>query len=204
YVKAVGQPSLTNKISGGVQLTIPNLPPTAVLSVSPSSGIVPVTISASTAGSGDVDGTIVASNINFGDGSAPVSGSSAAHTYSAAGTYVVTATLTDNLGATSSKSMTVVVSPAPNKPPVAAVSVSPSSAYGPVTVNVSAAGSSDPDGTIASAVINFGDGTAAAGLTASHTYQTAGSYTVIATVTDNQGASSSASAGVTVKAHETA
>src|SRR5262249_20191949 len=202
YVKAVGRPSLTNKISGGVQLTIPNLPPRAVLSVTPSTGIAPVTVSASSAGSSDVDGTIVASSINFGDGSAPVNGASAVHSYGAAGTYIVTATVTDNLGATSSSFATVVVSPVPNKPPLAAVSVTPSSAYGPVTVDVSAAGSSDPDGTIASAVINFGDGTTATGLAASHTYNLAGTYTVIATVTDNQGASSSAGAGVTVKSPE--
>ena len=203
YVKAVGRPSLTNKISSGVQLTIPNLPPTAALSVTPSSGIVPVTVSASTAGSSDIDGSVVASSINFGDGSAPVNGSSATHSYGAPGTYLVTATVTDNLGATSSSSATIVVSPPPvNKPPVAAVSLSPSSAYGPVTVNVNAAGSSDPDGSIASAVIDFGDGTTAMGLTASHTYKLSGTYTVRATITDNQGASSSASAGVTVKAPE--
>jgi PKD repeat protein len=203
YVKAVGRPSLTNKMSAGVQLTVPNQSPIATLSVTLSSGVVPVTVGASTAGSNDVDGTIVASSINFGDGSAPINGPSATHIYNSAGTYLVTATVTDNLGATSSKSASVVVSPVvSNKPPVAAVSVTPSSAYGPVTVNVSATGSSDPDGTIASAVINFGDGTAAAGLTASHTYPLAGTYTVTATVTDNQGASSSASASVTVKAPE--
>ena len=33
FVKAVGKPTLTNKMSGGVQLTIPNQPPTAALSI---------------------------------------------------------------------------------------------------------------------------------------------------------------------------
>lgn len=204
YVEAVGKPSLTNKMSAGVQLTVPNLPPVAALNVTPSTGVAPLTMSASAAGSSDPDGTIVSTNISFGDGSAAISGASATHIYKTAGTYTVTATVTDNLGATASKSATVVVtSPiVPNKPPIAVISVTPATAYGPVTVNVSAAGSSDPDGTIASTVLSLGDGTTASGLAASHTYGNAGVYTVTAKVTDNQGASSSASTTVTIKAPE--
>ncbi|HMC32596.1 MAG TPA: PKD domain-containing protein, partial [Candidatus Angelobacter sp.] len=126
YVEAVGKPSLTNKMSAGVQITLPNLPPSAVLSVTPTSGIAPVTVSASTAGSNDPDGTIATSSIDFGDGSAAVSTASASHTYNTAGTYTVTATITDNLGATATKSATVVVTAA-NQPPIAALSVTPAS-----------------------------------------------------------------------------
>ncbi|MGE5323170.1 MAG: PKD domain-containing protein, partial [Actinomycetota bacterium] len=64
---------------------------------------------ASTSGSSDPDGSIAKSTINFGDGTATVSGSSASHTYSAAGIYTVTAVVTDNLGASSSTSTTVTV-----------------------------------------------------------------------------------------------
>lgn len=210
YVKATGKPSLTNKISAGVQLTVPNQPPTAALSVSTSSGSVPAsgplptgtTISASTSGSIDVDGTIVASMINFGDGSAIVKAASASHTYGVAGTYTITATVTDNLGAATSKSVTLVVGNATNLPPTAAISATPGRAYAPATVSASAAASSDADGTIASSVISFGDGTTANGLTASHSYSAAGVYTLTAKVTDNAGASSSASTTVTVKAPE--
>jgi PKD repeat protein len=204
FVKAVGKPSLTNKMSAGVQLTVANQPPTAALSVSPATTgtmTAPVTITASTAGSTDPDGSIVSSTINFGDGSAAVSGPSASHTYNVAGTYTITATVTDNLGATASKSATIIVSSS-NQPPIAAISATPGTAYAPATVSVSAAGSSDPDGTIASSVLSFGDGTSASGLAASHKYSTAGVYTLSATVTDNLGASSSASTSVTVKAPE--
>ncbi|HSK42547.1 MAG TPA: PKD domain-containing protein [Candidatus Binatia bacterium] len=210
FVKAVGKASLTNKISGGVQVTIANQPPTAVLSITNSltkssvtgSVVAPASITASTAGSTDADGSIVASTINFGDGSAPVSGSSASHTYSTAGTYTITGTVTDNLGATASKSAAIVVSSSINQPPVAAISATPGSAYAPATVSVSAAGSSDPDGTIANSVISFGDGTSVSGLTASHKFSAAGVYTLTATVTDNLGASSTATTSVTVKAPE--
>jgi PKD repeat protein len=210
FVKATGKPSLTNKISAGVQLTVPNQPPTAALSVSSPAGSVPaagplptgITITASTAGSTDSDGTIVASSINFGDGSAAVKAASASHTYSTTGTYTITATVTDNLGAATSKSAALVVVSAPNRPPIAVISASPGSAYAPATVSASAAGSSDPDGTIASSVISFGDGTTANGLTATHGYSVAGVYTLTAKVTDNASASSSASTTVTVKAPE--
>jgi PKD repeat protein len=191
----------TSTKSATVVVSAPNQPPNAVLSVTPTSGTGPLTVNASTAGSSDPDGTIASTSINFGDGSVAVSAASASHVYNAAGTYTVTATVTDNLGATSTKSATVVVS-APNQPPLAVISATPSSAYGPVSVSVSAAGSSDPDGTIAGTVLNFGDGTTANAVTASHTYSTAGVYTITATVTDNQGASSSASTSVTVKAPE--
>lgn len=209
-VKAVGKPSLTNKMSAGVQVTIANQPPTAALSITNSltntsvtgSVTAPASITASTAGSTDSDGSIVASTINFGDGSAPVSGSSASHTYSTAGTYTITGTVTDNLGATASKSAAIVVSSSTNLPPIAAISATPGAAYAPATISVSAAGSSDPDGTIASSVINFGDGTSASGLTASHTYSAAGVYTLTAKVTDNLGASSTATTSVTIKAPE--
>jgi PKD repeat protein len=209
YVKATGKPSLTNKISAGVQLTVPNQPPTAALSVSASTGGVPAagplptgtTITASTSGSTDVDGAIVASTINFGDGSATVQATSASHTYGTAGTYTITAAVTDNLGASASKSVTLVIG-APNRPPTAVISATPGSAYAPATVSASAAGSSDTDGTIASSVISFGDGAMANGLTASHSYSAAGVYTVTAKVTDNAGASSSASTTVTIKAPE--
>ena len=206
FVKAVGKPSLTNKISGGVQLTVPNQPPIAALSIIPSGNAPPggapsTTVTASTAGSTDPDGSVVSSSINFGDGSAPVNASTASHTYTAAGTYTITATVTDNLGATASKSATVVTA-APNQPPIAAISATPTTSYAPTTVSASAAGSSDPDGTIASSIISFGDGTSASGLTASHRYSAAGIYTVTATVTDNLGASSSASTSVTIKAPE--
>ena len=87
----------------------------------------------------------------------------------------------------------------PNQPPVVAFSISPTNGYSPVTVAASTAGSFDSDGTVSSSTINFGDGVTASGTTASHTYSLGGTYSVIATVTDNLGASSSASATVAVK-----
>lgn len=61
-----------------------------------------------------------------------------------------------------------------------------------------AAGSSDPDGGISSYDWNFGDGSVATGVTASHSYSAAGAYTISLTVTDNGGATGDGSQAVTV------
>jgi PKD repeat protein len=86
---------------------------------------------------------------------------------------------------------------------VARLAVTPSSGVSPVTVTASTAGSSDPDGAIASTSVNFGDGTVASvgpGGAASHVYVAAGTYLVSATVTDNNGAQSTVAVSVNVVA----
>jgi hypothetical protein len=73
-----------------------------------------------------------------------------------------------------------------DQPPVANIAVSQTA---PLSFSVSTAGSTDPDGSIASSTIDFGDGTIAAGPQASHTYATVGAYNITAAVVDNSGAS---------------
>jgi PKD repeat protein len=198
YVKAVGRPAMTNKMSGPIFWTVGNAAPIAKLSVTPASGIAPVTVSASTAGSSDPDGRIASSAIDFGDGTV-VSGATASHVYSVAGNYTVKAIVTDNSGASSVAMSTVSVNA--NRPPVARLTVSPGNGTAPLVVTADATASSDPDGRIASAKINFGDGVVVTGLKASHSYSKAGNYTVTVVVTDDRGANSSATATVSVSAH---
>jgi PKD repeat protein len=85
-----------------------------------------------------------------------------------------------------------------NQPPVAAASANPVSGTAPLNVAFSAAGSSDPDGSIVAYSWNFGDGGAGTGASASHTYTAAGTYTAVLTVTDNGGATGTASVAITV------
>lgn len=197
YVKAVGKASLKNQMTSAITYSVRNLPPTALLSVTPSSGMAPVTVSASTAGSSDSDGTIVGSQIDFGDGTV-VAASSATHVYTAPGVYAIIATVTDNLGSTSTTSS--IVNVVANQPPKAILSLTPRTAVAPVNVSASTTGSSDVDGTIVSSQIDFGDGTVVTGSAATHSYKVPGIYTVIAKVTDNLGATSAASSTVTVAA----
>jgi PKD repeat protein len=85
-----------------------------------------------------------------------------------------------------------------NRAPVAAASASTSAGVAPLAVTFSAAGSSDPDGTLASYQWNFGDGTGSSLASPSHSYA-AGSYSATLTVTDNLGASAtSAPIAITV------
>jgi len=65
-------------------------------------------------------------------------------------------------------------------------------------VNFSGAGSFDPDGSISSYDWQFGDGGTASGVTTSHTYDSAGTYAVVLRVTDNVGATASATKTITV------
>jgi PKD repeat protein len=198
FVKAVGKPSLRNKMSGAVPVTlIGNVAPTAKLSVTPSSGTVPVAVMASTAGSSDPDGTIASTLIDFGDGTA-IAATSGAHTYSAPGTYVVTATVTDNNGATGTATATVMAEA--NQAPVASIAVTPSTGTAPVMVTASTVASTDSDGTVVNSTIDFGDGTVANGPVASHTYNNAGIYTVKGTVKDKGGLAATSSTTVTVSA----
>lgn len=61
--------------------------------------------------SGDPDGTIAGWRFDFGDGSPAVTGlNTATHAFATAGTFTVTLTVTDNLGATGSTTLAVVIS----------------------------------------------------------------------------------------------
>jgi PKD repeat protein len=106
------------------------------------------------------------------------------------------------------QSVTLFVIPASgapaNQPPVASASATPTSGSAPLTVAFNGAASADPDGSIASYAWAFGDGGAASGATANHTYSSAGTYTARLTVTDNQGATDATTLTINVAAGATA
>jgi PKD repeat protein len=114
YVKAVGKPAITNKMSNATYYAatyVPNKPPVAALNLSASSAYTPSTVTADSSGSSDVDGSIASTLVEWGDGTTST-GVVTSHIYPVAGTYTVRATLTDNSGATASTTSTVSIMPA--------------------------------------------------------------------------------------------
>jgi parallel beta-helix repeat protein len=77
--------------------------------------------------------------------------------------------------------------PPPNYPPTASFTFSPAYPFAGCNVTFDGSGSSDPDGTIVNYEWGFGDGNTSTGVTANHSYTSAGTYTVRLMVTDNGG-----------------
>jgi PKD repeat protein len=148
-------------------------------------GIVNETVEFDGTGSSDPDGTIVAYDWDFGDGNTG-SGATATHTYTEDGTYNVTLTVTDDLGATDSAGTTVTIEPG-NQAPIADAS-NPYKGIVNVPVKFDGSDSSDPDGTIVAYDWDFGDGSSGSGAMPTHTYTVDGTYKVTLTVTDDMGA----------------
>jgi PKD repeat protein len=85
---------------------------------------------------------------------------------------------------------------AANVPPTASFT----SAVSDLEATFDASASTDSDGTIASTMWSFGDGTQGTGATISHSYSQAGTFTVTVTVTDNRGGTATSTKDVTVTA----
>lgn len=177
------------------------VPPTAVATASVTAGYAPLTVPLDGSASSDPDGAIVRYAWDFGDGQSSAL-PAPSHIYSAAGTFPVTLTVTDNDGLASSHCLTITVT-FPNLPPTAVASATPASGTAPLTVTLSAAGSADPDGSIVSYAWSFGDGATGTGASVQHLYPSAGTYTARLTVTDNRGATGTAQVTIQVQAAST-
>ncbi|WP_130011476.1 PKD domain-containing protein [Serinicoccus sediminis] len=167
----------------------PNVDPTAQFTTSTDD----LAVSLDASASADEDGEIVGYAWDFGDGETG-EGVTTTHTYAQAGTYEVTLTVTDDRGGEATTTQDVTVAVQPNIEPTAAFTADTDL----LEVSVDASSSVDEDGEIVSYVWDFGDGGVGEGVTAAHTYASAGTYEVTLTVTDDEGAEVSVSEDVTV------
>ena len=88
-----------------------------------------------------------------------------------------------------------------NLPPQASFTATPSSGTSPLSVDFDASASTDPDGQIVSYEWDFGDTQTASGVTVTHVFTVQSEsrvFTVILTVTDDDGATDQATKNIAV------
>ncbi len=92
-----------------------NQPPVANFVASPTTGVAPLAVSFNANLSSDADGTITSYGWAFGDGGTGT-GITTSHTYASAGTYNAVLTVLDNLNASASNTVSIMVAPAAGPP----------------------------------------------------------------------------------------
>ena len=162
-------------------------------------GAAPLTVNFDGSHSSDHGGTIASWDLSFGDGTADATGAGTppatlAHTYTTPGTYTPRLTVVNQVGGTADTTASVTVT-AP--PPVPALTASPPGGVAPAdNVKFDGSATTDPDATIRTWSLSFGDGTPPVtgtgtppSPTALHSFPQAGDYGVTLTVTDSKGVS---------------
>ena len=175
-----------------------NKTPVAAFTYSPANPVVNQTLTFNASTSYDPDGFITEYEWQFDDG-ANATGEVVTHTYTSTGNYTVTLTVTDNATATNTTSKVIRVTQLQNKTPVAAFTYSPANPVVNQTLTFNASASYDPDGFITGYEWQFDDGANATGEVVTHTYTSAGNYTVNLTVTDNATATNTTSKVIRVQ-----
>jgi chitodextrinase len=197
FANATGRSVLIRLLRPGIILP-PNRPPTAEAFFSPASPREGDSVLFDGSRSTD-DGQIVSFAWSFGDGGSGT-GIRASHRYTVAGTYNTVLTVTDDRGARASTvPAPIIVTAAAD--PVAGFTLSPAEPSVGQLVTANASGSKATVGrTLTSFVWDFGDGSPVqSGQMTLHTYNAAGSYVVVLTVTDSAGRKGTATQTLTVK-----
>ncbi|HEU5198166.1 MAG TPA: PKD domain-containing protein [Ktedonobacterales bacterium] len=138
---------------------------------------------------------------NFGDGSAPASGSTPQHTYQSAGTYNVHTSIYDTVTSSwvdfDSATITLLARPW-DSPPIAKASASKTLVTFGDVVTFDATGSKAQVGSIVSYTWNFGDTQEGEGPHITHSFSVPGKAQVTLIVKDSRGALSTASVPIQV------
>lgn len=160
--------------NGYITVNAPPVAPVAEFSGSPTSGNTPLSVNFTDLSTGD----ITSWSWTFGDGGSS-SAANPSHTYTAAGTYDVSLTVSGPGGSDGETKLGYITVGSPPAAPTANFSGSPTSGTAPLLVNFTDLSS----GSITSWSWAFGDGGTSTAANPSHTYTAAGSYNVTLTVT---------------------
>jgi PKD repeat protein len=159
----------------------------------PATGTAPLRVQFS-ATAADPDGQRLTYKWDFGDGGSSLS-RAPRHTYTTAGMYTATVTVTDPDGHTGTDTVQVTVNAAGNQIPMVDAAADPTSGDAPLPVRFQAQGI-DPDGPENQLTYqwDFGDGNGQFGRNVRHTYAEPGTYSATVKVTDAGGASTTSEA----------
>src|SRR5437773_2553262 len=193
YTVRVNATDAKGRLASASASVIINAPPLIVVVTASGSSEVGVAVNLTATASGGTQ-PYVSFVWDFGDGSTG-SGNSAAHVYTASGTYSVTVTVKDSAGITAtSSSYSVAVSARLQVSSVHAVP-NPSEAGYSISLSATTSGGVSP----VSCNWNFGDGSpSSSGCSITHVYANAANYTATVTATDNLGVTATNSIIITV------
>jgi PKD repeat protein len=186
-------------------VTIQNRAPTASITATPNPVVSGSNVTFDASASGDSDGTIAKYDWDLdGNGTYEITGEgkpTITVSYAQPGTRTVGVRVTDNNGGAATAATTLTIQ---NRPPSAAFSIAPNPASPNATVTFDASASKDPDGTIAKYEWDLdGNGTYETNTgttkTASRSYTSEGTLNVGLRITDNNGATATATNPLTVK-----
>ncbi|MEK8016768.1 MAG: PKD domain-containing protein [Candidatus Parabeggiatoa sp.] len=169
--------------------------PVAQMSVNPTNGIAPLSVTLNGNSSFDSDGSIVKCEWAV-SGKSSVFGCTAQMTFEKAGTYNLTLTVTDNDGLTATASETVTVKAL--IPPIANLKINPKTGTAPLTITLDGNSSFDSDGSIDRCQWQVSGKSSVSGCQTQMTFDNGGTYNITLTVTDNSGLTATASDTVIV------
>lgn len=184
----------------------PQFPVVAGLAANPASGTAPVSVTFS---AGSSSGGVAPLRYDFdfnGDGviDSANGGPVAVHRYSAPGSFMARVVVTDAIGTSAEASVTVLIQPSANQPPVAQLSASSPSGTAPFSLSFDASQSSDSDGSVVRYDYDFDSNgiwdAYDAGPQVNWVYLAAGSYSARLRVTDDAGAQASTEVAISVNA----
>jgi len=144
-------------------------PPVANFTGAPTSGYTPLAVAFTDSSTNSPTSW----SWTFGD-SGTSTAQNPSHTYSSAGSYTVTLTATNAYGSDGETKTNYITASTPPAPPVANFTGTPTSGNAPLAVSFTDSSTNSPT----SWSWNFGDSTTSTSQNPSHTYSTAGSYTV--------------------------